>query len=108
MNEQALMDLSLADFLDRLASGEPTPGGGAAGALAGALAAALASMVCNFTTGKPEFAAVEDEVRKILDETEAARAALEFGVEADASAFDVVAKAYKLPRETDADKLRRR
>jgi formiminotetrahydrofolate cyclodeaminase len=103
-DQPALTDLSIADFLERLAAGEPTPGGGSAAALAGALAAALASMVCNFTVGKDEFADVAEEVGRILDETEAARAGLEFGIEADASAFGTVAQAYKLPRATQAER----
>src|SRR6476646_7630135 len=48
-NDPSLTELSVADFLDRLASGAPTPGGGSAASLAGALAAALTSMVCNLT-----------------------------------------------------------
>ena len=106
-DELALTDLPIADFLDRLAAGEPTPGGGSAASLTGALAAALASMVCNFTVGKEEFAAVADQVQQILDETEAARAALTFGVEADAAAFGSVSRAYKLPRGTDAERRAR-
>ncbi|MFZ2488109.1 MAG: cyclodeaminase/cyclohydrolase family protein, partial [Anaerolineae bacterium] len=39
----------LTTFLDDLASGEPTPGGGSAAALAGALGAALATMVARLT-----------------------------------------------------------
>jgi formiminotetrahydrofolate cyclodeaminase len=105
--EQPLTDLSIAEFLDRLASDAPTPGGGSAAALSGALAAGLVSMVCNLTLGKQEFAEVADEARRILDESEAARAALEFGVESDAAAFGVVAKAYKLPRGTEAEKQKR-
>src|SRR5689334_7005485 len=106
-DQPALIDLTIADFLERLAAGEPTPGGGSAAALAGALAAALASMVCNFTVGKDEFADVAEEVGRILDETEAARAGLEFGVDADAAAFGSVARAYKLPRGTEAEQERR-
>ena len=41
--------MTLASFLDRLASGEPAPGGGAAAALAGAAAAALVAMACRVT-----------------------------------------------------------
>jgi len=41
--------VTLASFLDRLASGEPAPGGGAAAALAGATAAALVAMACRVT-----------------------------------------------------------
>jgi formiminotetrahydrofolate cyclodeaminase len=40
---------TLTAFLDRLASADPTPGGGAAAALTGAMAAALVSMACRVT-----------------------------------------------------------
>jgi formiminotetrahydrofolate cyclodeaminase len=106
-DEPSLIDLSVADFLDRLASGKPTPGGGSASALGGALAAALTSMVCNFTVGREEFAEVGPEAQRLLDESEAARAALEFGVDADADAFGVVSKAYKMPRGTEPEKQAR-
>src|SRR5439155_6654354 len=69
--------------------------------------AALGSMVCSLTLGKQEFAEVAAEIQRLLDETEAARAALEFGVEADAAAFGQVAAAYKLPRTTGAQQQAR-
>jgi glutamate formiminotransferase/formiminotetrahydrofolate cyclodeaminase len=43
-------------FLDQLASGTPTPGGGSAGAIAGATAAALVTMVARLTVGKKNVA----------------------------------------------------
>jgi formiminotetrahydrofolate cyclodeaminase len=65
-------------------------------------------MVCSLTAPKPEFAEVADEVRRLLDETEAARAGLTFGVDADAAAFDKVAAAYKLPRANEPERNTRR
>jgi methenyltetrahydrofolate cyclohydrolase len=106
-DDQSLLDLSVADFLDRLASGTPTPGGGSAAALGGALAAGLASMVCNLTLGKQEFAGVAADIQRLLDEAEAARAALEFSVEDDAVAFGKVMAAYRLPRATEAERQAR-
>jgi formiminotetrahydrofolate cyclodeaminase len=105
--EQSLAELRVCEFLDRLASGEPTPGGGSAAGLAGSLAAALGSMVCNLTLGKAEFAEVEGEVRALLVETEAARAGLTFGIDADADSFGLVAKAYRMPRGSEAERLTR-
>src|SRR5438132_134751 len=61
-----LASLSIDDFLDRLASEEPTPGGGALAALAGAQASAMLAMVCQLTVGRPRFAAVEEQVRGLL------------------------------------------
>ena len=47
-----LRDLAIPDFLDKLNSSEPTPGGGGCAALNGAIAAGLIQMVCNVTTNK--------------------------------------------------------
>jgi formiminotetrahydrofolate cyclodeaminase len=105
---EPLIDLPVAAFQERLASGDPTPGGGSAAALAGAMGAALLSMVCNLTLGKEEFADVAEQVERLLDDSEAARAALEFGVEADSEAFGLVAAAYRLPRGTEEEKKKRR
>src|SRR5437867_8739856 len=108
MPDESLVDLSVAEFLERLASGSPAPGGGSAAALTGALAASLNSMVCNLTLGKDEFGDVASEIQRLLDESEAARAALEFGVEADAAAFEKVARAYKMPRASETQRQARR
>jgi methenyltetrahydrofolate cyclohydrolase len=52
--ESTLGSTSISAYLDRLASADPTPGGGAAAAVTAAQGAALLSMVCNLTIGKKE------------------------------------------------------
>ncbi|MFN3331636.1 MAG: cyclodeaminase/cyclohydrolase family protein [Caldilinea sp.] len=99
--------MTTSDFLDALASGQPTPGGGGAAALTGSQAAALISMVINFTVGKKKYADVEEEMRRRLARSEALRVALLAAVDADAAAFDAVAATYSLPKETDEEKAAR-
>lgn len=99
--------MDLKDFLDRLASAEPSPGGGAAAALAGALAAALFAKACNLTLGREKFREVEADVRRLLDQMEALRQRLVDLMGADAEAYGQVAAAYRLPRTTDAEKAAR-
>jgi len=94
-------------FLDALASGEPTPGGGGAAALMGAMGAALIAMVCNLTIGKKGYEAVEDDMRELLAEAEALRASLQDMVADDAAAFDRLMSAYRLPKATDEEKTYR-
>ena len=53
-----LTQLSCEDFLSRLASKAPAPGGGGAAALVGAAGVALGNMVGNLTTGKKKYSAV--------------------------------------------------
>ena len=51
-SNEDINETSIDDFLDRLASKDPTPGGGSAAAIMGAMGAALVSMVCNVSFGK--------------------------------------------------------
>lgn len=97
-------DQSLKTFLDGLASGSPTPGGGGAAALMGAQAAALVSMVCHLTLGKPKYAAVQAEIQTILEQSEALRAQFVNLVADDADVFKKVMAAYGLAKDSDAEK----
>ncbi len=99
---------TLKDYLDRLASGEPTPGGGAAAAITGAQGAALVSMVCHLTIGKPRFATVEATLKEVLQRSEALREELLALADADAEAFGRVSAAYRLPKATPEEKTARR
>ena len=103
-----LTEINLTDYADRLASGEPTPGGGSAAALAGAIGAACASMVANFTVGREKYAAVEAEVRDILTQVEAHRAQLLKLVDEDAVAYCGYRAAADLPKATDDEKAARK
>jgi glutamate formiminotransferase/formiminotetrahydrofolate cyclodeaminase len=91
-------------FLDALASTEPTPGGGSASAYAGAAAAALVAMVARLTVGKQAYKDVEEQMWALIEKAEALRAELTTAVEEDATAFNKVMAAFKLPRETEEDK----
>jgi len=89
---------SLDGWIDELAGGAPTPGGGSAAALAGTLAAALVAMVARLTVGKKAYAAVEAQAREILAEAEALRGDLRRLVDEDAAAYEGVSRAYKIPK----------
>lgn len=94
-----LADKSCVDFANVLASKEPVPGGGGAAALAGALGAALCSMVGNFTVGKKKYAAVESDVKEMLEKAKVLREQLLEQIDADAAAFAPLAKAYGIPKD---------
>ncbi len=98
---------SVEKFLDDLASGNPTPGGGSAAAIVGAMGAALVSMVCNVTIGKKGYEAVEAEMRSVLSESERVRRRLTAMVAEDIAAFNSIMAAYKLPKATEEDKTLR-
>jgi glutamate formiminotransferase/formiminotetrahydrofolate cyclodeaminase len=91
-------------FLERLASGTPTPGGGSAAAHVGATAAALVAMVARLTTGKKKYTDVEERMKEAIDQAEKLRADLSLAVERDSVAFDAFMTALKLPKETEEEK----
>ncbi len=103
-----LLELRAQELLDRLASPDPTPGGGSAAALAGATGAALVLMVTGMSktrTGAPEERARLDAA---LGWAREAGQRLRRLVEEDTQAYDAVVAAYKLPRGSDAEKAARR
>lgn len=99
-----MLNSSVEKFSDMLASKAPVPGGGGASALAGALGIALGSMVCNLTIGKKKYAAYEEDIKRILTETEKIRKTLLVLVEKDAQVFEPLSRAYSLPTKTDEEK----
>jgi formiminotetrahydrofolate cyclodeaminase len=98
---------SIAQFLDDLASGNPTPGGGSAAAIMGAMGAALVSMVCNVSFGKKGCEAAEPELRNMLVKSEELRRRLAAMVAEDIAAFDGLMAAYKLAKSSDEERARR-
>lgn len=98
MHSEPLLNLSVAEFLDRLAARAPTPGGGSVAALAGALAAALGRMVAAFTLGNPKFAAVEAATRAVAQRLERADALFRGLVDEDAVAYELLAAALRVEK----------
>ena len=102
-----LTKLSCQEFLEKLASNAPTPGGGGGAAMAGALAVALTSMVGNLTVGKEKFAQYEAEVQELLAKSEALRMKMFALVNADAEVFNNFMVCYRMSKNTDEEKQAR-
>jgi glutamate formiminotransferase/formiminotetrahydrofolate cyclodeaminase len=98
----------LVTFVDKLASKSPEPGGGSASALVGAVAAALVSMVGNLTLGKEKYTAVQDQIQELLEASEQVRNDLQTLIQRDTEVYGVLSAAFKMPRETDAEKSERK
>ncbi len=91
--------LAPESFINALASGDPTPGGGSAAALAGALAASLAAMVARTTTGKKSYAEAEEAMQDVIAVSDKLRGVLARLIDEDAAAFNTVMDAYRLEKE---------
>ena len=88
----------MKEFLESLASKEPTPGGGGASALVAAVSCALCSMVANLTTGKKKYAQYQEQIEKYIEILEVKREVLQADIKKDAEAFAPLAAAYSLDK----------
>lgn len=102
-----LTELTVKGLLAETAGDAPVPGGGSISALNGAIAAALAEMVANLTIGKKKYADVQDEMAEIAKSAAALQKELVLDVDRDSEAYDGVAQAFKLPKETEEEKASR-
>ncbi len=90
--------ISLASFMDQVASDAPTPGGGTVAAIAGALAACLATMVANLSIGRKKYAEHAESLRGIKRDAERLRGELLALARRDGDAFEAVMKAGRSPQ----------
>ena len=94
-----LVNGSVIEFTELLASPAPVPGGGGASALVGAVGIALGDMVGELTVGKKKYASVEADIRALMGRAQELRRRLLACVEKDAVAFEPLSRAYAIPKE---------
>ncbi len=98
MDDIALENLRISDFLDKTASGSPVPGGGSAAALSASVAAGLIEMVANVSMGKTAGSEIEDTLKGIGKDAHNFRNRLMADIDRDANAYQQVLEAYRLPK----------
>lgn len=99
--------MTLNDFVAQLSTKAPVPGGGGASALVGAVGSALGCMVGSLTVGKKKYAAVENEIKELMDRSLELQERLLTLIDRDADAFEPLSKAYSMPKETEEEKARK-
>ena len=102
-----LADLTVKDFLDKVAGNDPVPGGGSIAALGGALASALATMVTRLTIGKKGYEASEEVMQHAQTLTTRFQKEFIALIDKDSEAYDEVFACFKLPKATDEEKAAR-
>ena len=98
---------SEAGFLESLAAGRATPGGGAAAAYTAAMASALVGMVARLTLGKKKYVGIEPRMRAMAEAADGLRRRLAAATARDSAAFEAVLQAMRLPQASQDDKARR-
>jgi formiminotetrahydrofolate cyclodeaminase len=94
-------------YLDRLASSDPTPGGGSAATLVGALGAALCAMVARITAGSRRHEAVRPQAGALAEAADALRERFTAARLVDEEAFGRVVAAQALPAGSPPEKAAR-
>jgi len=97
-----LLNTTVTEFTEQLASPAPVPGGGGASALVGAIGVALGDMVGELTVGKKKYADVEDEIKDLMARAQTLRVRLLACVEKDARLFEPLSRAYSIPKDDPA------
>lgn len=91
-----LLDLRLREFLDVVASEEPTPGGGSAAALAVAISAGLLAMVARASPDWPEAGAVVAQAERLRKRTTPL-------AQRDAEAYEEALVTLRLPDRVESE-----
>lgn len=98
----------IEEYINKLSSKEPTPGGGSAAALVSSLSSSLTAMMLSLTIGKKLYESYDDKLKKDIDETlkesnEYNELFLDY-MDKDEEAFLTLMDAYKLPKNDDKEK----
>ncbi len=99
----SMSEMSIDDFIKELSSSAPVPGGGGASGLVAAVGMSLANMVMALTTGKKKYAEYQSEIEEIIEKANAITRELLNAMDEDAVAFEPLAKAYGLPKNTEEE-----
>ena len=102
-----LVDLTLKEFLNKVAGSDPVPGGGSIAALNGAIASALAAMVANLTIGKKGYEEHEELMQHIAGVALQEQNTFIEDIDRDSEAYDSVFACFKMPKATDEEKAAR-
>ncbi len=108
VKEPELSDLTVRSFADLVASDAPAPGGGSVAALYGAIGSALTAMVAGLTQGRKKYAAFAENAFAVQAKCMDLKERFLDVMHRDTLAFNVVSKAYGMPRDTDEEKAVRR
>ena len=98
----------LGEWLSKLGSADPAPGGGAAAAVTASLAAALVEMVCEVSAGKAGLEEHEQHLTQVREAARGYRLGSLMLADHDGEAFTALLAAYRLPREDPAQQAARR
>ena len=105
---ESFRELTLGAFVERLASGDPVPGGGSASAVAASLGAALVAMVATLSQDRPKYAAHAALHGRAIETGQRLTARFLELADRDAEAYAAFSASLKLPKDSGDERDRRR
>ena len=109
---EKLIDMKLEDYINRVDSPSPAPGGGSVMGVVGSLACALAGMVGYLTINKNKFKELTEEEKnnfnKAIEKIKEIKIKLIETIDKDAESFNIFMETMKLPKNTEKEKLIRK
>lgn len=101
-------DEKILSFIDRLASDDPTPGGGAAAGVTASMGTAAIMMAIRFSNTDKLEKTEQEQLNQAVEQLEESKTIFIDLIEKDEEGFKPLSKAFKLPKETDEEKAHRR
>lgn len=109
---EKLIDMKLEDYINKVDSPSPAPGGGSVMGVVGSLACALAGMVGHLTINKNKFKELTEEEKnnfnKAIEKIKEIKIKLIETIDKDAESFNIFMDAMKLPKNSEEEKLIRK
>jgi len=102
-----LVNMSLTSFANETASESPAPGGGSIAAYCGAMGISLGTMVANLSAHKRGWDDRWEEFSEWAEKGMAYQNTLLDLVDEDTNAFNKIMDAFRLPKDTEANKVKR-
>lgn len=104
-----LSNLTVNEFIKELASNSPAPGGGSVAALSASIGSALSCMVFNLTIGKKSYNEYDENTKNMildsLKQSDTSKEEFLSLMEKDVEEFLQLMAAFKLPKETEEEKV---
>ena len=106
-NNKRLIDMNLSEFANETSSESPAPGGGSISAYCGAMGAALGTMVANLSAHKRGWDDKWEEFSNWAEKGITFQNELLRLVDEDTNAFNKIIEAFRLPNESEEEKVLR-
>ena len=103
-----LVNMTLTDFANETSSESPTPGGGSISAYCGAMGVALGTMVANLSAHKRGWDDRWEEFSNWAEKGMDYQKTLLNLVDEDTNSFNKIMDAFRLPKDTESDKSKRK